>query len=271
MPHKRAKRSIRENQRKEQGADLAPSKQSLSNEPIPKSLARVLNAAHVREEWKIKKRKLEEDGESKADSKRRKLADGKMGSAKGRGKEKEVTSKLTIKPGESMQHFNRRVEDDMRPLVKAAVQTSNAAVRSARKVEIETRAAKRLKGKNAQLPEDEVEDGKRARKAPPILEPTPDKHANSAKEFVKLSTSAPRRLNDIAQAPPELKKLPRGAVQGANSIGGGKREGVLSMAQKAMMEQEREKAIKRYRELKANKRANGERGDDRNRDVGDED
>ena len=75
------------------------------------------------------------------------------------------------------------------------------------------------------------------------------------KDFAKFSTSAPRRLNDIAEAPPELKKLPRGAkasktadigVKGSSSL----REGVLSMAQKAMLEQERERAIRAYRELK---------------------
>ncbi|KAG5651456.1 hypothetical protein H0H81_008592 [Sphagnurus paluster] len=268
MPHKRAKRSVRENERKKRGDDLAPTNDSLSNEPIPKALSRVLNAAKVREEWKIKKRKLEEDGDSKSSDKRRKLDDDEK-NTKSKRKESKATSKLTIKPGESIQHFNRRVEDDMRPLVKAAVQTSNATVRSAAKAEKEAKAAKKQKGKSVKEDLDDAD-------SKPLAAPTPvtgaDKHASKAKEFQKVSTSAPRRLNDIAQAPPEFKKLPRGAAPSASERGsGGKRDGILSMAQKAMMERERENAIARYRELKARQRKSGEKSDERDRDAVDED
>jgi hypothetical protein len=81
-----------------------------------------------------------------------------------------------------------------------------------------------------------------------------DKSAERPKEFEKLSTSTPRRLNDIAQAPPEIKKIPRGAKPSGKVA---KREGILSMAQKSMMEQEREKAIARYRMLKASRLTTG--------------
>lgn len=77
----------------------------------------------------------------------------------------------------------------------------------------------------------------------------PDKHANRPKEFQKLASSAPRRLNDVAQAPPEFKKPP---VRGLGSVPS-KKDGVVSMAQKAMMAEEREKAISRYRQLKASR------------------
>jgi hypothetical protein len=43
------------------------------------------------------------------------------------------------------------------------------------------------------------------------------------------------------------------------------------MAQKAMMEQERIKAVSRYRELKASRRQAGEGGDERARGVDDGD
>lgn len=156
----------------------------------------------------------------------------------------------------------------MRPLVKAAVQISNTVARNAHRAEMEEKAAKKLKNKNAKAKPDGNEDPKPARKPPLPPAPVPDKHANGAKEFQKHSSSAPRRLNDIAQAPPEFKKLPRGAAvnQGSNSTGSGTREGVLSMAQKLMMEKEREKAITRYREMKAIRRKNGEGGDERDRD-----
>jgi hypothetical protein len=74
-------------------------------------------------------------------------------------------------------------------------------------------------------------------------------HTGPHKEFAKHSLSAPRQLNDVVQAPPEFKKLPRATA--IHGDGSGKRAGVLSMAQKAMMEQEREEVNLRYRELKA--------------------
>ncbi|KAG6853469.1 hypothetical protein C0991_004143 [Blastosporella zonata] len=255
MPHKRAKLSVRQNERKQLGNDLAPKKDSLSNEPIPKALSRVLNAATIREEYRQKKRKLEDDGNQKQDDKRRKV-DGDTKDSKSKRKEAQVTTKLVIKPGESIQHFNRRVEDDMRPIVKAAFQTSNAAVRNTYKAEKEERIAKKTKG-NA-VKEDKEKPAKEAPKPPPAA--AADKHAHKAKEFAQHSSSAPRRLNDIAQAPPEFKHLPRGAAASQHEFGG-KRDGIISMAQKQMMEKERENAIARYREMKSRQRSTGDKAD----------
>ncbi|KIP05925.1 hypothetical protein PHLGIDRAFT_517102 [Phlebiopsis gigantea 11061_1 CR5-6] len=262
MPHKRAKRSVREQNRSANGADLAPAKNALSDEAIPKSVARVLNAARVQEEWK-KRKGAEDDGSGGKPRKRQKTdEDKRSGQAKG----KAVKHNLKILPGESLTHFNRRVEDSMRPLLRDAIQTSAAVARKVKKDEELEREAKK-KGK-AQAPadvasskstkgkskaddseesEDEDEDAKLAKptKAQPIIKEKP-------KEFATFSASAPRRLNDIAEAPPELKKLPRGAKPRKASEVGVKslRDGVLSMAQKAMLEEERERVIKAYREMK---------------------
>ncbi|KAG6826957.1 hypothetical protein H0H92_013770 [Tricholoma furcatifolium] len=248
MPHKRAKSSVRKQEQKERGNDLPPQKDSLSNEPIPKSASRILNAAMIRQQYK--KRKNEDDGDHKQRDKRRRTDDGETGLKS--QKDSQTASKLTIKPGESIQHFNRRVEDDLRPLVKAAVQTSNAAVRNAYKAEKDEKLAKKK--------EKETDNEKKVFKIAhkPSSPPAPvDKHANKAKEFERNSTSAPRRLNDIAQAPPEFKRLPRG-VSSESGLGG-KRDGVLSMAQKQMMDKERENAIARYRELKSRQRNTGDK------------
>lgn len=59
------------------------------------------------------------------------------------------------------------------------------------------------------------------------------------------------RLNDIALAPPTLSKGTKKAPQRSN---GGD---VLSAEQKAEMDVERERAIRRYRELKEMKRGDG--------------
>jgi len=90
------------------------------------------------------------------------------------------------------------------------------------------------------------------------------------KEFAVISSAAPRRLNDIAMAPPELKKFPRGVKttkHNSPAVGGGEKAkagagagaGVLSMAQRVMMETERESAIKRYREMRERKTEEADR------------
>ncbi|KAF8267826.1 hypothetical protein EI94DRAFT_1919859 [Lactarius quietus] len=114
MPHKRAKRTVRDQQRKERGTDLAPpgaSSTALSNERVPKSVSRVLDAARIRAEYRKKKRAHEEDG----------------------GADTPKLPRNVIKPGESLKHFNRRVEDHMRPLVQSAMRASTATVRKERR------------------------------------------------------------------------------------------------------------------------------------------
>ncbi|XP_006457653.1 hypothetical protein AGABI2DRAFT_181783 [Agaricus bisporus var. bisporus H97] len=231
MPHKKAKRLLREEQRKQKGTNLAPSKESLDNEGIPKSASRVLNASQIRDTYK-KKRKLEEEGRDAKREKRRRMDD----------------MQLKIKPGEPIHHFYKRVEDDMRPMVMSAVRSSKAVERKAHKDALEAKAKERRGA---------VSEGQESREQTPPLHAEPqrkdtkkDNSLERHKDFEKYSTSAPRRLNDVAQAPPEIKKAPRGA---SHSGLGGKREGVLSMAQKSMMEQEREKVINRYRMLKASR------------------
>jgi len=156
-----------------------------------------------------------------------------------------------------MSHFYpSRVEDDLRPLVKAAVQTSRAIERNVEKAErearIEAQRAKKDSAKAVSKPAAEKPAKPQENSSPPRV----NKFSDRPKEFAAASSAAPKRLNDIAQAPPEFKKLPRGAGSAL-----GKREGVLSMAQKVMMEQEREKAIIRYRELKAKRKQVGDVGD----------
>lgn len=74
------------------GTNLTPGKESITNEALPKSATRVLNAMDIRKDYK-NKRKLEQDGGSggKNGDKRRKIDE----------------FELKIKPGESIQHFYR--------------------------------------------------------------------------------------------------------------------------------------------------------------------
>lgn len=128
----------------------------------------------------------------------------------------------------------------MRPLVKSAMQASSAHVRKAQKAQSKSKSSK-----DSSDPERQVSEQK-----PPALSSRKDDIDRPGKtEFAKTSSATPKRLNDIAMEPPSLKKLPRGAQKA--TAGGGKSNGaVLSMAQKHMMEVERENAIRRYRAMK---------------------
>lgn len=238
MPHKKAKRSVRELTRSEK--DLAPPKDKLSNEPVPKSVARVLNAAHVQAEWKEKnkKRKLEED--SSGSFKKRRTKDGSDAGG--------AQKMLRIQHGESLAHFNRRVESSLQGTVRAAVRTSSAKERETRR---EEQSKKNLKNQPKGVGSQDRSRPSQAVAAEDIT-PEPKAAKQRATEFTTHSTSTPRRLNDIVQAPPEFKVLPRGVKvsQTGKKPAGSLRDGVLSMAQKAMLDGERERVVKLYREMK---------------------
>ncbi len=72
----------------------------MNNEGIPKSAARVLNAAKIREDWRSKRKRQETDS-GKHKNKQRKVhsGDDKDSASLGTG--------WKIQPGEPIQHFNR--------------------------------------------------------------------------------------------------------------------------------------------------------------------
>lgn len=261
MPHKRAKRAVRERERSLKGDNLPPKQGPGNEETVPKSVARILNAEKIRLEFREKKRKIDvSNGDECPQLKRRRSAS-------------DVNSRkdemLKIRAGETIAHFNKRVESSMMPLIRTAMQQSSAQVRKVQKHEIEQGVAKPA----AQV-KTMINNASRAdvsNPSPPNSTHTPPSCADTSKlspltststpqrqprdrpkEFRVSSTSTPRRLNDIAQEPPRFGKLPRGARSGKDSSKE-KVTGILSMAQKAMMEEERENVIKRYRELKAKK------------------
>lgn len=144
----------------------------------------------------------------------------------------------------------------MRPLVKSAVQSLLAVARNKVKAEKGAHAeAKKAKHGSSQIKKVQSTENTTCDISPP---PRIDKHAGRPKEFQVSSSSIPRRLNDIAKAPPEFKKVSRGA---SSTTIAGRADGVLSMSQKLMMDQERTLAIARYRELKADRQQAGDRGD----------
>ena len=99
------------------GSELEPGKESIRNEAIPKSASRVLNAQAIRDDWNLKKRKLDDgdDGKDGRGGKRRKTtATTTRRTITGSGGDKEKKTKkisLTIQPWESIENFNRSVTD----------------------------------------------------------------------------------------------------------------------------------------------------------------
>ena len=141
----------------------------------------------------------------------------------------------------------------MRPLVRSAVQSSSAHMR---------KLGRNLSDKvdtKSQGPSDPTSLTTKLKQPRNATKPNPDpaqdrveaQEKKPSTEFAKASTSAPKSVNDIVQAPPHIKHLPRNAKRIVTASGkGGKSDTVVSMAQKAMMEAERENVIQRYRELK---------------------
>jgi len=266
------------------GTDLAPSSASIgtsiSTERIPKSAARVLDAARIRAEFRQKRaRSRIDDADANDDKsalkppppkKRRTNASAgdaeKSGKASTKGKDHPIGT-IEIQPGESLKHFNRRVEDHMRPLVQSAMRISAATERKERKAAASNKATNKTQQSPGASPSSLTRKRSKAHADAEDAQPSSttsrrdgDDDVVLPKEFATASSAAPRRLNDIVVAPPELKKLPRGAAKRASSSGGKAKAGaaaagVLSMAQRAMMEVERENAIRRYREMKERTRA----------------
>lgn len=152
-------------------------------------------------------------------------------------------------PHESLADFNRRVESTLRGGVSQAIKSA------AQSKTAQTNAVKSAK-----------EQRKLASKLPPSSTPSSTTNGNVEKKGVKrkhdasdaaiefASVPGPRRLNDIAQAPPSLPKL-KVARDETVSVWASKGKGKsgLSAGQERLMEVERERVIKRYREMKAAK------------------
>ena len=160
-----------------------------------------------------------------------------------------------IMPHETLGEYNRRVEDLLRPGVTKAMKESK--IRNAQE------RLKKGKGKV-------TDDNHPASKAPGGIEIDSDGGGvgdsdggavglgrgtkKRKRAFDELPTR--KRLNDIAQAPPILLHLKK-APQKAGSVWSAKGRGKsgLSAAQERILAEERERVVKRYREMKAEKEA----------------
>ncbi|CEQ40401.1 SPOSA6832_02045 [Sporobolomyces salmonicolor] len=264
----------RSNKRRKPAAGGAGAAGDKAPAGVSKSAWRVLNAGKLREEYHaIKKRKAEEEEQAKNPNQK---------------KQKPALAPL---PYESLATFNRRVEQEMRSDINAVIQKSKPSTqkkkenRKGKKKQGEDGEDEDAGGAAAAADDTEKvgKDGKKRPKptpeesldpfAPKRLQQPPQRGRTGKTEFDTASQI--RRIDDVVQAPPTLAKParknllekvlgPGGAASDGSGAGAGFRlasaeEPVgssrlpVNPAMKALLDQERERAVRMYRELREKK------------------
>ena len=184
-------------------------------------------------------------------------------SAKGSGGGGNKSSIPSIMPHESLGEYNRRVESVMRSGVSQAIKSANktkAEQEKAARLAKEERRKASMAGKPDPLLASSKSEGDNEKGSAAKSSGTKRKHDVTDAPLEFAEKSGPRRLNDIAQAPPSLPKLrvARDDDKGSMWTAKGKGRLGLSAGQERIMEEERERVIKQYREIKARKEAGRE-------------
>lgn len=113
MPHKRAKRSVRQANSEALGFDNAPSaSDSLAGSSeggLSKGLYRVLHAERIRKERKEKLAARAQEGEQPFNVKKKRKREPEAQSQQDAAKRAATAEKLHIKPGESLKSYNKCV------------------------------------------------------------------------------------------------------------------------------------------------------------------
>lgn len=222
----------------------------------------------------------------------------KKSKGQGQGKGKHADALPRIMPNESLGAYNRRVEATLRGGVSQAIKSANA-IRAAQDREAAEAKKKRIAtaqgkagagtgtadgGGEGEGDDDGGANGKGKAKGKGKGNGNGNGDNNGEWKFedrpvvVLPEKAAPRRLNDIAQAPPTLPKLKQNTKLGAWNTGGigatgasvGKTDAgeessrtPLNAGQRRLLEEERARVIDKYREMKVVK----ERARERERDM----
>ncbi|KAJ9126775.1 hypothetical protein QFC24_001807 [Naganishia onofrii] len=274
MPHKRSKRSVRETEKAKKGQNLAPAQEPPSGyvDDTPKGAARILNSLKVRQDFHEKK---------KAAATATTDAANKKAKSKQKGGTKDTLPKIL--PGEKLGDFNRRLEDHMRPVVTQAMKDANAKkADEARKLALEKKERREAqqeakRKKDASLAQAEKSDGEgedeeewagvdSSSKKPEIAKKASKRTRDPEHEYEDPSNprkrgktefeKAPIRsgILDVMTAPPTLPRLKKSTKQTPSSIFAPINRNPLNSGQQRLMEEERERVVARYRELKETKR-----------------
>ena len=197
----------------------------------------MLNSHSVQEKFRASGRTTSEDtGERLRKGKRKAEAlSGEKGSESSSStvKKNKIQDKKPvdgIRHGETLGEYNRRVEATLRPGVTRAMKQANALKNA------HERRKRSDREPRPGAPSDDISTSK--------LDAVP-------REFAPIP--APRRLNDIVHAPPVLPQLRRaGGINGVSESGAFRATGrtPLNLGQMRILEEERQRVIKRYREMK---------------------
>lgn len=255
------------------GKNLPPTSDGNPYDDTPRSAARILNSFAVQQKFRESGRKNSED----IGVPRNSAAPGMNGKSK--GKEKEGLPKIL--PQETLAEYNRRIEALLRPSVSQAIQKAES-IRAAEAADL--KRTKKENKRRARLEklvkegkvdkkvledfENDVKEKKRKREMGDEGDSEEEKEegeaATKAKDAKKETKTfapmpQPRRLNDIVQAPPTLPKLRKAkdqkegkGVYGAVGNGG---KMPLNAGQKRILEEERKRVVRMYREMKAAREA----------------
>ncbi|KAK0568533.1 hypothetical protein OC861_001863 [Tilletia horrida] len=233
MPHKRAKRSIREADRFAKGVDLPPVSSNLKggDANLPKGAMRVLMGAKVRADFQDRRKQRAEGNRIGAgtsappDVKGKKKATNTTSDASPANAKK---TNLKVLPGETLANFNRRVErtlaSDINASLRAAASTSEKKGNKKKRkrgegddaddesnVVSKARSAEIAAARRAAEPSSA--DLKRARDA---IVGGKGKSAEDDVEKDWAKVDQRRRINDVADAPPRLTRVPK--LRGAAAV-----------------------------------------------------
>ncbi|KAA1071235.1 hypothetical protein PGT21_017923 [Puccinia graminis f. sp. tritici] len=272
MPHKRAKASIRKAESLRKGFDLPPTQHANKkkkrkekheasrvktyeiSQDIPKNMFRILNAEKIRAEYKIRKSQdpgslaLPKPSSSSSSSSTPNLqrSNAPSSSSKRRNKSSAQMSKahdeLKILPGEGLGSFNRRVEAALRPKV--------TAVMKAAKNKLATKKPEAT-GEPSTVP---APAGPMKETTSIAAESVDEESPKGTTKPVKHFAPRPNRfpITDVAMEPPSLSltKAMKKNLASSSAAAAASSPLPISAAQKRALELERDKVIKRYRQMK---------------------
>ena len=262
------------------GQNLAP--KSTDYDDAPRGAMRIINSMSTQASFRAKGGRSSEDtgerrkrpkGEDGPSSKGRGASNGGDDKGKNASKEKDKPAVPGIMPHETLGEYNRRVESIMRAGVSQAIKSAGRVKaeqeKEARraKEERKERAAAIRRGEAAAAGASNGKASGKGEDKEGAARGTKRKHDASDAAIEFKTKEGPRRLNDIAQAPPSLPSLKVAKSDGASKsvwAAKGKARLGLSAGQERIMEEERERVIKQYREMKAAKEE--ERGKERERE-----
>ncbi|EOR04693.1 hypothetical protein J056_000026 [Wallemia ichthyophaga EXF-994] len=237
MPHKRAKRSVREKNTKDTGFNNAPSGYRIDREELPKGAMRILMGGQIQADYRDKKNKRKRDAD---DANEKEKAD------------------LKIRPEERLKDYNRRIDNKMRKDINSTIKSHSSektAKQMNKKMQDEDAKRKEKAEKKAKTKSDKLEK-KREEETVTAAGSQSDSDGETIQPPRDFAGAERVRLNDVAQAPPSLPRMNRQAKRfGVEDSNAGSRVGTPLMRQ-LELEKERARVISLYRAQKGKRLEN---------------